>query len=131
MGPHRDWHRMPAVIISCWLLLTTASGESSRKIKLPPPGKSVRIAGMLRSMDDHREFVFHGVGGTKVKIELSGAGPLRGVVIFPSGQQEGGPGGKIVDQRLAETGQYRLKVSESTMGEAWDGAFHVEISVEQ
>lgn len=131
MGYLKAWRRGIAVIIACGLLLTAASGESLRKIKLPPPGKSIRIAGKLRSLEDHREFVFHGVGGAKVKVTLSGAGPLRGVVIFPSGEQEGGPGGAILDQPLPETGQYRLKVSESTMGEAWDGAFHIEISVAQ
>ncbi len=110
------------------LLLPLASAKILRKIKLPPPGKSERIEGRLRGIDDYKEFVFHGESGTKVRIELTGAGPLRGVVSFPSGH-EGGPGGIILDRRLPETGEYRLQISESTMGEAWQGSFTIEISV--
>jgi hypothetical protein len=109
-------------------LLPIASARIPRKIKLPPPGKSERIEGRLRGMDDHKEFVFHGESGTKVKIELTGAGPLRGVVSFPTGH-EGGPGGTILDRRLPDTGEYRLRISESAMGEAWQGKFTIEISV--
>ena len=119
------------MLVAFGLLLPAASGERSREIKLPPAGGSVRIEGKLRGIDDHRKFIFHGVRGIKVKIELAGAGPLRGVITFPSGRREGGPGGGILDQVLGETGWYRLKVFESTMGEAWAGAFNIKISVAQ
>jgi hypothetical protein len=120
--------RRLGVIVAFGVLLPIVSAKILRTIKLPPPGKSERIEGKLRGMDDRKEIIFHGDSGTKVKIELTGAGPLRGVVTFPSGH-EGGPGGSILDQPLPETGQYRLRISESAMGEAWEGNFTIEISV--
>jgi len=119
------------IIVAVGLLLSVAQGESARKIKLPAPGKSLSIDGMLHGMEDHEEFVFQGTSGTKVKIELSGAGPLRGEIRFPSGKHEGSPGGNVLDQVLVESGRYRLKVSESSMGESWEGAFNIKISVAQ
>jgi hypothetical protein len=119
------------VLIAIGFLLSAASGEAVKKIKLPSAGGSVRATGVLRGMDDSREFIFHGVRGTNVKLELSGAGPLRGVVTFPSGGHEGGPGGGVLSEPLPETGWYRLRVSESEMGEAWNGSFQVDISVGQ
>lgn len=119
------------VIVAIALLFLDAYGGTTKKFKLPAPGRSVRITDQLHGMDDYREFVFQGIRGTRVKIELSGVGPLRGVITFPSGGREGGPGGVILNQPLGETGQYRLKVTESTMSEAWNGAFNIEISVLQ
>lgn len=121
----RKW----AVGVALLLWLPAAFAASGQRIRLPLPGESVRVAGELRGMNDRRVYIFRGVRGTKVKIELSGAGPLRGVVTFPSGRYEGGPGGSILDQQLTETGWFQLRVSESTMGEAWKGAFAIEISV--
>ncbi len=123
--------RRLAIIVAFGLLLPIASAETSRKIKLPAPGQRVRIEGKLLRMQDHKEFTFRGNSGTKVKIELTGAGPLRGEVTFPSGSHEGGPGGTILDQALPETGQYQMRISESTMGEAWEGTFTIGISVVQ
>jgi|SRR5208283_4870263 len=123
--------RTLATIIAFGILLPIASAKISHKIKLPPPGTSVRIEGKLRGMDDHKDFAFHGDSGTKVKIVLTGAGPLRGEVTFPSAGHDGGPGGSILDRPLPETGQYQVRVSESAMGEAWEGSFIIEISVAQ
>jgi len=117
------------MIIAFGLLLPIASADTAQEIKLPAPGQKISVAGKLRGMDDHKEFSFHGDSGTKVKIEVTGDGPVRGEVTFPSGDQEGGPGGDILDQALPETGQYQLKISESKMGEEWNGAFTIEISV--
>jgi hypothetical protein len=111
---------------SCVLI---AQEEAPRKISLPAPGKSVRAEDRLHGMGETKQFVFHGVTGARVKIELSGAGPLRGEITFPSGHRTGSPGGIVLDEVLPESGSYRLKVSESAMGESWDGKFSVHISV--
>ena len=121
--------RRLAIIVAFGLLLPIASANALRKIKLPAPGQTVRIGGKLLGMQDHKEFTFRGNSGTKVRIELTGAGPLRGEVTFPSGSHEGGPGGSILDQALPETGQYQMRISESTMGEGWQGTFTIAISV--
>lgn len=125
-------HRELVVIIAVGLLCCVAEAEGARTIRLPPPGKSIQIEGKLHGMADHKEFIFRGTIGIKVKIELSGAGPLRGEVTFPShGKHEGAPGGMVLDEPLTESGRYRLRVSESSMGESWDGRFKVNISVAQ
>jgi hypothetical protein len=120
------------VITVVGVLLCVAQAESARKIRLPPPGKGIHIEGELQGIADHKKFVFWGTRGTKVRIELSGDGPLRGEVMFPSpGKHEGSPGGVILDQRLTESGRYQLEISESSMGESWDGRFKIAISVAQ
>ena len=124
--------RGPIIVTVVGLLLCVARAESARKIRLPPPGKSIHIEGDLHGIADHKKFVFWGTLGTKVRIELSGAGPLRGEVMFPSpGKHEGSPGGVILDQLLTESGRYQLEISESSMGESWEGRFKISISVTQ
>ncbi|HTA23097.1 MAG TPA: hypothetical protein VK763_06160 [Terriglobales bacterium] len=131
MKHHSPSDRALLIIVTVGLLLPVARGEATRRIRLPTPGKSMSIEGKLHSMEDHAEFDFQAMNGTKVKIELSGSGPLRGQITFPSGKLEGSPGGTVLDQVLVESGRYRLRVSESSMGESWEGAFNLKISVTQ
>jgi len=119
------------IIVTVGLLLSVALGETAHKIRLPAPGRSMRIRGEVHGLGEKRDFVFHGVTGKKLKIELSGDGPLRGEITFPSGNHTGSPGGVVLDQVLEESGWYRLEVVESPMGEPWHGAFNIRISVAQ
>jgi hypothetical protein len=52
---------------------------------------------------------------------VEGAGPTRGTVRFPDGRTVGQPGGRIFDDVVPATGDYRILVTESPMGEAWSG----------
>ena len=120
--------------LSCFafLFLTLVPAElaaASRRIVLPEAGHSTRLHGTIRGLNDRKCFLFEGSAGTSVKIELSGPGPLRGVVFFPSGGQDGAPGGVVFDRKLPDSGQYRLEVTESSMGDTWAGNFSVTISV--
>jgi hypothetical protein len=124
----RSRHGTIVVLVVCILLSNTFAG-GPRKIKLPAPGKTLRVESKLSGIDHTKSFVFHGSAGIKLKIELSGAGPLRGEVISPTGKREGAPGGVIFDEALKETGKYRLEVTESKMGEAWEGSFQITMSV--
>jgi|HubBroStandDraft_6_1064221.scaffolds.fasta_scaffold1488324_1 hypothetical protein len=65
-------------MVAVGFLLPVARGEATRRIRLPAPGKSISIESKPHSMEDHAEFGFQAISGTKVKIELSAAGPLRG-----------------------------------------------------
>ena len=112
------------------LVMVTACAtalEASHTIELPSAGRSIQIAGQLQGMDQVEVFTFFARSGTILKIDISATGSVRGVVESPSGQTEGGPGGVILNQELTETGNYRLRVKESTMGEAWRGGFTVHI----
>jgi hypothetical protein len=126
----RVWRQWILILaIAAALVQVSARGETGRRIKLPAAGKSARIAGEIHGVEEKREFTFNALKGTKLKIELSGDGPLRGQVTFPSGNYTGSPGGIILDEVLQESGRYQLEVRESPMGEAWNGAFRVTISV--
>lgn len=119
------------VVALCGLLFVApSSAAGARKVKLPPPGQSTRVQGSIHDIGVKKLFVFHAFSGTKLKVELSGDGPLRGVLLYPSGHQDGSPGGVIFNDPLSETGKYHLQVTESSMGDAWNGKFQVEFSVE-
>lgn len=64
-----------------------------------------------------------------MRVEIRGRGATRGVVIFPSSQQDGGPGGVIFDGILPETGDYRIRITESSMANEWRGSFTVTIDI--
>jgi hypothetical protein len=60
-------------------------------------------------------FSFYARAGQHVLVKIT---PLTrdlitaGVVIYPSGKQDGGPGGLVFDSDLTETGKYRIRVTQ-------------------
>ncbi len=80
-----------------------------------------RASAYIRGMRDHVEFVIRLSAGQNVRVEIDGGGSTRGVLIWPSGKQDGGPGGVIYEGEVDETGDYKISVGESLMGEAWRG----------
>ena len=60
-------------------------------------------------------FSFHARAGQHVLVKIT---PLTrdlitaGVVIYPSGKQDGGPGGLVFDSDLTETGKYRIRITQ-------------------
>src|SRR5438045_4818726 len=85
--------------------------------------------GYLRGIRDEVNFVLRAKAGQHMRVEINGRGATRGVVIFPSGKQDGGPGGLVFDDNLDETGDYRIRVTESSMANAWRGRFTVTIDI--
>lgn len=80
-----------------------------------------RARGYMRHIHDELWFVLHASAGQHMRVEINGAGSTRGVVVFPSGKQDGGPGGMIYNDVIDETGDYKIRVTESSMGEMWRG----------
>jgi hypothetical protein len=121
----------------CWLtivlLVCTSSCVSAhariRNIEFAPGATSLQIEDQLQGLHDEREFAFHADAETRVTIELAAPGAIRGVLVYPSGKQEGGPGGVILNHKLTETGEYRLRVRESPMGETWQGPFSLRVYI--
>ena len=70
-------------------------------------------------------FVVHLRAGQAVIVIVQGAGPTRGTVYFPNGQSQGQPGGRVLDQSVPVTGDYRIRVTESPMGSSWSGRVDV------
>jgi hypothetical protein len=85
--------------------------------------------GYLRGMRDEANFVLRAKAGQHMRVEIKGRGATRGVVTFPSGQADGQPGGVIFDGILPDTGDYRIRVTESSMADPWRGNFTVIIDV--
>jgi hypothetical protein len=50
-----------------------------------------------------------------------------GVVIYPSGKQDGGPGGIVFDSDLTETGKYRIRVTQRQGGIS--GKFRLSLKI--
>jgi hypothetical protein len=78
------------------------------------------------------EFSVEAEAGQKMIVNLFGqtAGLfLGGTVSFPGGGQTGGPGGVIMSQVLAASGEYVIRVSTSNMHSGEGGDFVVETIV--
>jgi hypothetical protein len=114
------------------LAVATAQNESSpRRIKFARGATVARATGYLRGVRDEAWFVLRAKSGQHMRIEIRGRGPTRGVVVFPSGKQDGGPGGVIYDGVIDESGDYKIRVTESSMAEAWRGRFTVSLRILQ
>src|SRR5438552_14006390 len=85
--------------------------------------------GYLRGIRDEALFVLRAQSGQHMRVEIKGRGATRGMVIFPSGKQDGAPGGVVFDDNIDETGDYRIRVTESSMANAWRGNFTVTIDI--
>ena len=89
----------------------------------------VRVKGYLRGVNDQALYVLRARAGQHMRVEINGRGAIRGMVIFPSGKQDGQPGGLIFDDNIDEAGDYRIRVTESSMGDAWRGSFVLKIEM--
>jgi len=85
--------------------------------------------GYLRGVGEEVNFVLRAKAGQHMRVEIRGRGATRGTVTFPSGGGEGGPGGVVFDGALPDTGDYRIRVTESSMANAWRGSFTLIIDI--
>jgi hypothetical protein len=123
-------HRIMIVVL---MLLVSqsiwASTTAERRIRFKKGQTIAYVKGTLRHIHDEASFVLRARAGQHMSITITGEGPTRGVITFPSGKQDGGPGGLVFDDHLPETGDYRIRVTESSMGEEWKGRFFLEVSI--
>jgi hypothetical protein len=87
------------------------------------------VRGSLRGMRDEANFVLRARTGQHMRVEIKGQGPTRGTVRFPSGGGDGGPGGVVFDGILPDSGDYGIRVTESSMANAWRGNFTLIIDI--
>jgi hypothetical protein len=119
-----------AFIIACASVNALAQTERSPlRIRFARRATVVRVSGYLRGVRDEKWFVLRARANQHVRIEIKGRGATRGVLIFPSGKQDGGPGGIIFDEMIDEDGDYKIRVTESSMANAWRGRFTVTIEI--
>ncbi|HEY0323726.1 MAG TPA: hypothetical protein VGC66_22430 [Pyrinomonadaceae bacterium] len=110
-------------------LQQSVDAKKARRITFKPGATSASVRSSLKGISDEALFVLRARSGQHMRVNISGAGPTRGIVIFPSGKQDGQPGGLIFDDTLTETGDYRIRVTESNMAEGWRGSFTLEVEI--
>ena len=118
-----------AAIVFASFVSLTAIAQTPARIHFARGATRATAWGHLRGFNDQAAFVLRAKAGQHMRVEISGRGATRGVVIFPSGKQDGSPGGVVFDDDIDETGDYRIRVTESTMANAWRGSFLLKIDV--
>lgn len=103
--------------------------KAPRRIIFARGATIARASGYLRGVRDEAWFVIRAGAGQHMRVDVRGRGPTRGVLYFPSGKQDGGPGGVIYDGEIDESGDYRIRVTESSMANAWRGSFTVTVEI--
>jgi hypothetical protein len=131
LGHRWSWRQGASVVAFAVMFVVPAAARTARRIDLPAPGKTARVAGHLRGLDDRSDFTFEAAANTRLKLDIIAPGPLRWMITFPSGKKDGASGGGSLERSLTETGSYLLTVTESPMGEAWRGEFKIVIQVEK
>jgi len=119
-----------ALIIACASLNASAQTQNApQRIKFARRATVARASGYLRGVRDEKWFVLRAQANQQMRVEIKGRGPTRGVLYFPSGKQDGGPGGIIFDGVIDENGDYRIRVTESSMANSWHGRFTVTVEI--
>ena len=119
-----------ALIIACAFLNASAQTQNApQRIRFARSATVARAAGYLRGVRDEKWFVLRAQANQQMRVEIKGRGPTRGVLYFPSGKQDGGPGGIIFEGIIDENGDYRIRVTESSMANSWRGRFTVTVEI--
>jgi len=120
---------LAALIAGAVLVSSVGAQKAPQRLTFARGATVVRVTGYLRGVNDQAVYVLRARAGQHMRIEINGRGATRGMVTFPSGKQDGQPGGIIFDDNIDEAGDYRVRVTESSMGEAWRGSFVLKIEV--
>ena len=85
--------------------------------------------GKLTTMSDQLRFVVRARAKQHMLLSVDAPGATRGFVTFPNGEEVGSPGAVFFDDALPTDGDYRIRITESPMGEEWQGTvtLHVQI----
>lgn len=120
---------MAATIAAAFLISPVTAQKAPQRVYFARGATQARATGYLRGQRDAADFVLRAQAGQHMRVEIRGRGATRGMVTFPNGQQDGSPGGVVFDGNLPVTGDYRIRVTESSMADAWSGSFTVIIDV--
>ena len=103
--------------------------KSPRRVSFARGATVAHATGYLRGIRDAAWFVLRAGAGQHMRVEISAYGATHGTIVFPSGKQETQPGSVVFDDNIDETGDYKIGVSESTMGNAWRGKFTLTVKI--
>ena len=123
-------------LFGCSLVIVAASIAALAQTEARPQrivfarGATVaRASGYLRGHRDSAGFVLRASAGQHMRVEINARDATHGTVIYPSGKQDGQPGGLVFNDTIDETGDYKIGVSESPMANGWRGSFTVKVEI--
>src|SRR3979490_509188 len=120
---------LAALIAGAFLVSPVSAQKAPQRITFARGSNVVRVKGYLRGVNDQALYVLRARAGQHMRVEINGRGATRGMVVLPSGKQDGQPGGLIFDDNIDESGDYRIRVTESSMGDAWRGSFVLKVEI--
>lgn len=120
---------LAATIAAAFLISSAPAQKKPQRVSFARGATVARVTGHLNGVRDEAVFVLRAGRGQHMRVEINGRGATRGVVIYPSGKQDGGPGGVVFDDNIDETGDYRIRVTESSMANEWRGSFVLKIKI--
>src|SRR5437588_12580160 len=109
------------LIVAAFVSALAQTERAPQRIVFARGATQARATVYMRGMRDEKWFVLRLSAGQHIRVDISARGATRGVLIWPSGKQDGGPGGVIYDDSVDETGDYKIRVTESSMADAWRG----------
>jgi hypothetical protein len=111
------------------IAFAASSVDAQTRVYFARGATRATVRGYLRGIRDEANYILKAKAGQHMRVEIRGRGATRGTITFPSGQGDGGPGGVVFDGILPDNGDYRIRVTESSMAEAWRGNFTLIIDV--
>jgi hypothetical protein len=108
----------------------TSLGAEVRPISFKPGQTSAQVEGQFTKNVTAVYFSLRARAGQHMRIQIKPVTPTlitAGVVIYPSGKQDGGPGGLIFDAELTESGEYRIRVTQRQSRAP--GVFRLEVEI--
>jgi hypothetical protein len=135
-----EWRAIALALLIAVATTTPADEPSSATQSNAPSSAETRIVfkrgaveavarGALTKIDDEVRFVIRARSGQQMRLVVDADGPTRGFVTFPNGDQVGSPGQNFFDDTLPADGDYHIRVTESTMGEAWSGKITLHVRI--
>jgi len=117
------------IIVGTSIAALAQNERAPQRIAFARGATVARATGYLRGLRDSAWFVLRLGAGQHMRVEVDARGGTHGTVISPSGKQETQPGAIVFDDDLSETGDYKIGVSESNMGNSWRGNFTLKVEV--
>jgi hypothetical protein len=98
--------------------IDTSAAQIATPITFLPGALSAQAPGHFSTPDQQVLFTVQAEAGQFMIVNViprSQGLATQGVVVFPNGQQTGGPGGVVMNQALQESGTYSIRAGQHTM----------------
>ena len=80
---------LAALIAGAFLVSPVSAQKTPQRITFARGASVARVTGYLRGFGDQALYVLRARAGQHMRVEIDGRGATRGIVIFPSGKQDG------------------------------------------